>query len=240
MQPFAPGLPEGVMTHPLLPLAARAVLSGLFLYVQIHRSKAIPGPQALADYLNVSVGEVDGAYRTLRDKGFLGKDDLGLYVARWGSKQLRIEIEEAKAPPPLPLPEAAAGARKPPAKDAKLPIKDRPPNATDVRKWMVRGIEKHIKTGVVYGPWHARENKLAKTLLEDYGPELVKAAVEYLCENWLSHFVAKKGKTGLPGIGFLWAWRESIFGRVQARFKSTKNGRKAEFNQSDPGKDEGF
>lgn len=87
--------------------------------------------------------------------------------------------------------------------------------STDVENWFREGIEDNYGATITLPPenrwWRPKEKSLAKKLLEEYGPELVKKAVLYLCENWEKMVEGSGGKLqGMPTIEFLWGARARI------------------------------
>ena len=108
---------------------------------------------------------------------------------------------------------------------------DKPVNATTVYEWFLAGVREHIDKNVVMGRWNAKRNTLAKTMLDDYGPALVKEAVEYFCKEW--NDIAKQVKArGLPTIELLWGMRDTIFGEIQMG-KRGFSGRKEQMNKDE-------
>lgn len=114
---------------------------------------------------------------------------------------------------------------------------DKPPkrvvNSTDVREWFKDGIERMDFGGKITlphngGQWTVHQRSLAKRLLDSYGSDLVKKAVEWLCENWEVLVYNSNGKlSGVPTVGLLWFLRERVFPDAELGIKARKIKRKS-------------
>lgn len=95
-------------------------------------------------------------------------------------------------------------------------------NSNAVRDWFREGIDRnygHKVTNHFGGEgWKARgkQGKLAKKLLEEHGPDMVKKAVDYLCDHWEVLRENSKGKlTGMPTVALLWAMKETVIADIE-------------------------
>ncbi len=90
----------------------------------------------------------------------------------------------------------------------------KPVNSTDVREWFQSGVNALYQREIKLANWGARERALAKKLLDEYGVDLTRQAVEYFVGNWKQ--IAQRGKfRGLPTVNLMFAMRDTIFGEVQ-------------------------
>lgn len=126
------------------------------------------------------------------------------------TREVRAEVAERRAV-------TAAVAPLPVADRFELAADEpRKPKASDVERWLREG------TAAIYGPkfivprWTVKQNALAKRLLDDYGAELVKKAVDHYCQTWQDRVKQSRGRiTGAPTISLLWAMREVVFAEAQ-------------------------
>lgn len=112
-------------------------------------------------------------------------------------------------------------------------------NSETVRGWFVSGVRKIRSDKHIVGRWTAKERKLARLLLDDYGSQLVEAAVAHFCANWKGYVDKSNGRlSGDPTVNLLWAMREQVFPVVQsptpARVRARKNA-----DEYDPESDSG-
>jgi len=113
-------------------------------------------------------------------------------------------------------------------------IPDNRANAHTVRDWFREGRSRLFASGFVTANgyiesgWGIKESTLAKKLLLEYGDELVKKAVDCLCDEWPTYSF-----DGLPGINLLYSIRARIFDKVQVKKKKIHAG--AEYNADKAG-----
>ena len=84
----------------------------------------------------------------------------------------------------------------------------------DVQQWFREGYEKLYGGKVTLPPneWKVAERKMALTLIEMYGADLVKKTVAYFCEHWEAIVERSNGRLfGKPTINLLMSMRASIF-----------------------------
>jgi hypothetical protein len=86
-------------------------------------------------------------------------------------------------------------------------------NSIIVMGWFRKGIEEYVDDKIELPGddewWTQHQQKLAKDLLGQYGPEAIQKAVEYLCMHWKT-MSKMEGWNGIPTVNILWGWREQI------------------------------
>ncbi len=70
------------------------------------------------------------------------------------------------------------------------------------------------KFHVMTSSWGAKEFKLLKKLVGDFGPALVMRAMKHVIEHW-ENYVDRFGLNGYPALAFLWGYRNTIFPEIQ-------------------------
>jgi len=92
----------------------------------------------------------------------------------------------------------------------------KPINSTDVERWLKAGVAQLYGKPINQGRWGAKERKLAKNLLADFGPEMVERAVAHFCAHWKTMVHNSRGQLdGMPTINLLWGMRARVFAEVQ-------------------------
>jgi len=139
------------------------------------------------------------------------------------AKKEKKRKEKASVKKPKPSEEDLAAAMDEPPKA---------PTANDVERWFNDALIKTNGPDFITPRWTGKEYKLAKVLLQDYGPDLVGKAVIYICEKWDDIVQKSRGRLmGKPSIDLLWAMRSQIFGEVQDTRKRRRSKDSDEFNE---------
>ena len=140
-------------------------------------------------------------------------------VGRWGAASTVVKQAQAKHRRAMDRQDAKKARKKAPSDDAGGD-EEKKITANDVEKWFRDGAAICFG-GVKTGKWALKDKSNAKMLLDSYGPELVKETVEYLFREWDSLSSSLK-LVGLPSVGLLTGYRDTIFGMVQLGETGTK------------------
>ncbi len=110
----------------------------------------------------------------------------------------------------------------------------RPANSTTVYGWLKGELKAKYGQGFIIPDWSIKQKTLAKKILNTYGEDLTKEAVEHFVLNWDGYVEGSRGRLkGVPNINLFYGMREMIFGEVQ-----TKHIEKKKAKDSDEHSDE--
>ena len=107
------------------------------------------------------------------------------------------------------------------------PERKKLPNSSDVWQWFYERLKKKCGDNYVVQAWTTPQKTLAKKLLNVYGEELVKKAVDYLFNVWDDMVQDSRGRlSGEPTVNFLWGARERVLADVQSGRKPERRRRR--------------
>ena len=110
----------------------------------------------------------------------------------------------------------------------------RPANSTTVYGWLKGELKAKYGQGFIIPDWSVKQKTLAKKILNTYGEDLTKEAVEHFVSNWDGYVEGSRGRLkGVPNINLFYGMREMVFGEVQ-----TKHIKKTKTKDSDEHSDE--
>ena len=88
----------------------------------------------------------------------------------------------------------------------------------DVKEWFDVRTRSIYGDDITIGPWTLAQRKLAKTLLDTYGSDLVRRAVDWVFDHWNEIQRSSRSRVGGgPTINVLWGYRESVFLSIQSK-----------------------
>lgn len=100
-------------------------------------------------------------------------------------------------------------------------------SATHVEAWFRESLFDLYGRKFVIPKWTMKQKTLAKRLLEAYGGDLVREAVDHFFKTWDNMVANSKGKlTGAPTVSLLWGMRERVFADVQNKGRKAGVARK--------------
>ncbi len=144
-----------------------------------------------------------------------------------------MSTKQINKPEQLPLFGETIQQKQKPKKPTKHEV-----NANTVRNWFREAIDMMIANRIILAenlthspaPAYGRDGKIAKMLLEAYGPETTQQAIMWLAKNW-NQFNFK----GLPSVGLLWTIRDTVFGAIQTKKPTLTSAEWHEEQESDFG-----
>lgn len=108
------------------------------------------------------------------------------------------------------------------------PKKKRPLNSTDVMEWFraallrLYGAQAAVPEGNKW--WTQRERKHALVLLQKWGPDRLRKAIDYFVDSWPQRVALNQGlTTGMPGLRLFVAMGDQIFGEASGAILMEKH-----------------